>query len=110
MFACACHSCLDCDATINRDTVRHNMLLLLHIIPRSKSEMFFINLELIIFPVQLGSHGYGSQCIMFSYANMNVTLFRISDYQISVFSIKQQSRSLYFIYIVYNNIEKAISS
>ena len=31
-------------------------------------------------------------CKVFCYANMNVTLFRVSAYEISVFSITQQSR------------------
>ena len=52
----------------------------------------FIDFELIIFPSKLGCYGYGSHCKVLCYANMNVTLFRVSANQISVFSITQQSR------------------
>ena len=51
-----------------------------------------IDLELIIFPVQLGCYGYGSHCKVLCDANMSVTLFRVSADQISVFSITKQSR------------------
>ena len=45
----------------------------------------FIDLELIIFQVQLGCYGYGSHCKVLCYANMNVPLFWVSAYQISIF-------------------------
>ena len=35
-------------------------------------------------------------CKLLCYANMNVTLFRVSANQISVFSITQQSRLFYY--------------
>ena len=40
MFARARHSCRDRDTAVNRDVVRNNMLLLLHMVARSKSGMF----------------------------------------------------------------------
>ena len=70
-------SCRDRDtAAVNRDAVRDNMLLKWNDL---------IDLELIVFPVQLGCYGYGSHCKKQCYANMNVTLFWVSANQIAVF-------------------------
>ena len=95
--ACPCRD-LDYCSKQGRGTSQHAIIATYH---RSvKQWKVFIDLESIVFfPVQLGCYGYGSHCKVFCYAckvfchaNMNVTLFRVSANQISVFSITQQSR------------------
>ena len=90
----ACHRCRDLDYCRKQrlgpaGTSQHAIIVTYH---RSvKKWNVFIDLELIIFPVQLGCYGYGSHCKVFCYWNMNVTLFRVSANQISVFSITTES-------------------
>ena len=68
---------------VNRDSVLH-MLLLLHIMARSKSGMFlFIRNQ--FFRFNSAAMDTGLTAKVFCYANMIVTLFRVSANQISVY-------------------------
>ena len=92
---------------VNRDAVRHNMLLLLHTIARSNSGRFLLIWNQYFFPVQLGCYGYGSHLVVVPALRVKMTFMRIqndihvemalilthsSANQISVFSITQHSR------------------
>ena len=92
---------------VNRDAVRHNMLIATY--HRSvKQWKVFIDLESIVFfSVQLGCYGYGSHLVVVPALRVKMTFMRIqndihvemalilthfSANQISVFSITQHSR------------------
>ena len=78
---------------VNTESVRHNNYAIIATYYRLvKKRNVFNDLELMIFHVQLVCYGYESHFKVICYANMNITLFRVSAYQISVFSITQQSR------------------
>ena len=98
----ACHTCRDLDYCSKQGRVRGTsqraIIATYHRSVKTVEGFYWFGIN-SFFPVQLGCYGYGSHCKVFCYAckvfchaNMNVTLFRVSANQISVFSITQQSQ------------------
>ena len=103
----ACHTCRDLDycSKQGRGTSQHAIIATYH---RSvKQWKVFIDLQSIVFPVQLGCYGYGSHLVAVPALRVKMTFMRIqndihvemalilthlSANQISVFSITQHSR------------------
>ena len=92
---------------VNRDAVRHNMPIIATYHRSVKQWKVFIDLESIVFRVQLGCYGYGSHLVVVPALRVKMTVMRIqndihvemalilthlSANQISVFSITQHSR------------------
>ena len=100
----ACHTCRDLDYCSKQrrrpaGTSQHAIIATYH---RSvKKWNVFIDLELIIFPVQLGCYGYRSHCKVFCYWNMNVTLFSgISQSNFCIFHNTTESVIIYGKHII----------